>query len=569
MSTFITPYSLAVKLSPYSGKTKALYRDYLQQQSFVKDITDSNTSVQYAISNNVREIIATREQLQENDYELLDSIDSGITEVNQNLATVDETLKSGFSLLSYRLEDISEGIETLTAKCDWGFSRMISEIGRVNDTLNELLAVAKTPAQTWAYNQFEIGRDAMRQELFPEALEAIARAINGFGHQTGYKLEYRFHYNLGIIYLGDVKNTDPTILDLLKAEQSFLSAARYAKADFPFEASIALTAAGWAAYCQTKLPDAENYTLQAIQVDSSSKNPEAYFQIAKIQMRTDRPKDALPHLRQAIEMDRNYMLKAATDPDFLKYNRQVQFLFKKMRQENFIEAESAMKLVRQALQTMRLWHAEGVSLVNDTDNNFNTALDNYRTNTYFGYLNAIEFFVKVQEEANVLIENQKERLASRVGSLYANIKEKRSRISAKAAKFSVQKWHEAETAYKQIAYPLTVAAFSYSDYQNQIDHLTKVNKHYETTEKNTQNMISKSMSNAEVMGKIIGGVWGGIVGSVVGGLIGGVIALLFKAPIFAFIGIIVGFIIVAVNLGSTVGKEWRQNRAEKISKIDK
>jgi len=59
-------------MSPYSGKTKVLYRDYLQQQSFVKDITDSSAKVQYAISENAREIIATREQLQEHGFELLE-----------------------------------------------------------------------------------------------------------------------------------------------------------------------------------------------------------------------------------------------------------------------------------------------------------------------------------------------------------------------------------------------------------------------------------------------------------------------------------------------------------------
>ena len=72
MSTFIRPHSLAVTMSPYSGKTKVLYRDYLQQQSFVGEITDSNAKVQYAISENAREIIATREQLQEHGFELLE-----------------------------------------------------------------------------------------------------------------------------------------------------------------------------------------------------------------------------------------------------------------------------------------------------------------------------------------------------------------------------------------------------------------------------------------------------------------------------------------------------------------
>jgi tetratricopeptide (TPR) repeat protein len=584
MSTFIRPHSLAL-VGPYSGKTKALYRDYLQKHSFVPDITDPIAKVQYAISENTREIIATREQLQEHGFEVLESIDSGIAEVNQTLGEVDQTLKGGFALLSYGLEDVSNGITKLTAKCDWGFSRMIAEIGHVNDTLNELLAVAKTPAQTWAYNQFEIGRDAMRQELYPEALEAILRAISGFGDQTGYKLEYRFHYNLGIIYLGDVNNADSAILDLAKAEQAFLAAARYAKADFPSEASVAFTAAGWAAYCQVKFPEAETHILQAIQLDASSENPEAYFQLAKIQMRTDRPDEALPRLQKAIEMDRNYMLKAATDEDFLKYERPVQDLFEQKRARSAIIAVMTLNMAKKSLEVMKSWHTSEKfpEEAKSIESNFHKAVENFNANTYFGYLDAITPAAQVQNAADALVEAQKDRLSSRVVRLDASIKENRSRLTAKATRFSIQEWQKAEAAYSQIAYPLTFPSFSYGDYQNQIDRLIYVNKLYEKAETSAQSIIDESISIAESKGKVIGGAWAGIVGGIVGAVIGfgvGLVVLIVLSigAIFGFprglaslvtlmiwvLGPVAGCIIGARFGSSEWGRDWRRRREAKV-----
>ena len=59
-------------------------------------------------------------------------------------------------------------VNRLNAKFDWGFSQLIAGIGRTNDSLEELIATAKTPAETWAYEQHEIARDAIRRELYPE-----------------------------------------------------------------------------------------------------------------------------------------------------------------------------------------------------------------------------------------------------------------------------------------------------------------------------------------------------------------------------------------------------------------
>lgn len=365
-----------------------------------------------------------------------------------------------------------------------------------------------------------------------------------------------------------------------------MAAARYAKADFPSEASIAFTAAGWAAYCQTKFPDAETHTQQAIQLDASSKNPEAYYQLAKIQMRTDRPADALPRLRKAIEMDRNYMLKAATDPDFLKYNRQMESLFEEMRKASVIEAKKAVAQILKSVEVMRSWHTDEKfsNQTQSVEHDFRKVSDSFETSTYFGCLDAIQFSPKVKDEADALVKEQKDLLSAKVARLAALMEENRSRISIKVKIYGVQKWQEAEAAHSQITYPLTFPSFSYGDYQNQIDRLSYVNKLYEASETSVQNKFDESISSAELSGKISGGIMGGMVGCLVGGVLGEIVAIIVGTSIsfnflgnwnshpdwgslflgFGVFGLVFGCVMGAVIGSSRWGKEWRRKREEEI-----
>jgi tetratricopeptide (TPR) repeat protein len=508
MSKYISPYALNV----IGNANPITYRDYLQNAEFVKDITDSSAEVQYTISEKSREMIATNTQLQERGFALLESID--------------DTLKDGFEMVGYKLDDVSDEVRGLGAKLDWGFSQMISEIGRVNDTLTELLAIAKTPAQTWAYNQFEIGRDAMRQELYAEALESISRAANGFGDQTGYKLEYRFHYNLGILYLGSVKNTDPTILDLAKAEQAFLLSARYAKADFPLEASVSFTAAGWAAYCQGKMKEAENYTQQALQIDS--KNCEAFFKLAKIQMHTDRPDVAISNLRKAIELDSNYMVIASqTDADFLKYESEVQALFAEMKKQLANRVETALAETEKSIKYMHNWHTEENFPweTHSAEDFFRDAKAQSETKTYFGYLKALELVKNAEAAAYAAKDAQKKKLAILAEQALEQTKQTRSRISGNNIPISSrEKWEEAERLFYP-AQQFSIELKSYEHYQNQIQGLSKIRSLYLDVEENVKRGIQNIKSDAEKRRKTLGGILYGSCGFVIGVIVGLILAL--------------------------------------------
>jgi formylglycine-generating enzyme len=289
------------------------YRQYLQNQAFVKDATAAMRSAARdtagAIGASTRSILVAQ------------------SEATDRLV---EAQMEATQLTADGLDRVAVAIDDLHSCFRWGFSQMLAGIGAMNDSLQSLIRVAKTPAQTAAYEQFEIARDAFRQQLFGECLEALGRAINGDHTSPGYKLEWRFHELEAIVRLG-FGGCDVSLVDPARSEQSFLLAARYAKTDSPKEAARAFLSAGWAAFIRKNLPDALRHTEAAIQLDD--RLGEALFQAAKVRMALGQPGQALPVLRQAIELDRGYAVKAAGDSVFQQFSPDLDAFLAALRSE--------------------------------------------------------------------------------------------------------------------------------------------------------------------------------------------------------------------------------------------
>lgn len=223
-----------------------------------------------------------------------------------------------------------EAIDDLDSTFRWGFGQVIGILGGMSTSLADLVRTAKTPAQTAAYEQFEIARDAFRKRLYAECLEALGKAISGDHTSPRYKLEWRFHQLVGVVRLG-FPGCDVDLVDPALAEQSFLLATRYARADGPADAARALFSAGWAAFVQNKLAEALQHTEGAVAIDATF--AEALFQSAKVRMAQGDPDAALPVLRRAIDLDNGYATRAAGDDVFRQYVKSVDAFLEAMRNE--------------------------------------------------------------------------------------------------------------------------------------------------------------------------------------------------------------------------------------------
>jgi tetratricopeptide (TPR) repeat protein len=300
------------------------YPQYLQNQAFVKDVTAAMRSAAHdtagAIGTSTRSILVGIEQ----------GADRTVAAQREATERLVEAQMEAAQLTAEGLGRVAGAIDDLHSCFRWAFSQMLVGIGAMNDSLQSLIQIAKTPAQTAAYEQFEIARDAFRQQLFGECLEALGRAINGDHTSPGYKLEWRFHELEGIVRLG-FAGCDVSLVDPARSEQSFLLAARYAKTDYPKEAARAFLSAGWAAFIRKNLPDALRHTEAAIQLDG--RLGEALFQAAKVRMALGQPGQALPVLRQAIELDRGYAVKAAGDSVFQQFSPDLDAFLAALRSE--------------------------------------------------------------------------------------------------------------------------------------------------------------------------------------------------------------------------------------------
>ena len=417
-------------MSHYVYGTRVSYADYLQAKSFVTDIQRGQRGIEHAVSKQTREIVASQEELHAQEMKLHGS---GFGQLSENLEGI-----------AFRLDKIHGAIKDLDATFHWGFTKMLASMGRLNDSLEQLIAIAKTPAQTWAYNQYKIARDAMRKELYPEALESLNNAISGLGSNPGYKLEYRFHHTKGIILLGSVDNCDQRLLDLPQAEQSFLTAARYARTDYQKDAGLAFLAAGWSAYCQGKMEEAIAHTQDAIRMHPNF--AEALFQLAKINMYLSKVDIALPLLGKAITSDRNYSLKAAADGDFQKHSESLRIFLDQCRSQARDAAQDAIRLADREIPRLREWHADEASKVDhDTAiSNLRLAHDCFAHRTFYGYLDAREKAEIANTTAQRATQTQQSALRKKRDQLLHEINETRNRVQARAQDHSPSTWTEAE-----------------------------------------------------------------------------------------------------------------------------
>ena len=349
-------------MSNYVWGSHLSHADYLQAKSFVSDMKsatrEAGRKVSMDISRQTRDIIASNESLHREHIEMLN-------------ASTDRTvgaLNDGFERLSYSMDagfdQISSGISELNATFHWGFGAILASIGHMNDTLSELVKIAKTPVQTVAFNHFEIARDAFRQGLYRESLEELDKAISGDHTSAGYKLEWRFHQMKGTIQLG-FADCDMSLYDLPKAEESFLAAARYGKTDYPHDAGRAFLSAGWAAYCQGKMKEALAHTEQAMTLHPDM--GEVLFQASKVQMALGDVESALPLLAKAIDIDRFYALKAAGDGDFQLHDAQLRSFLEALRKEKY---RQCVPKVKAALDRIK-----GFELAPGTENRLQVFLD--------------------------------------------------------------------------------------------------------------------------------------------------------------------------------------------------
>lgn len=291
------------------------YKDYLAQQ-YLKENMD------VVVAKNVREAVGSVEDIYKRNT---DRITSGLTDIQCRIDRTNDNLEE----ISFGLDGIQGTLDVINGNIVSGFQALfvqaeelndsLAHIGRCIDELNrgvdELIEIGRTPVQIWAYNHYEIARDAARRRLFPEALEAVNFAISGNSQHTGLKTDYRFHHLRGVLLLGipgEPHSAD--LVDLKAAENSFLLAARYAHHDNLVEEAQALVGAGKAAYAEGRLGDAQEHYIASLKADP--KCGEANYQMARLFVHANDERGIEHYLSSAFNVHWSFAMRAAEDAQF-------------------------------------------------------------------------------------------------------------------------------------------------------------------------------------------------------------------------------------------------------------
>lgn len=262
-----------------------------------------------------------------------------------------ESLEAIFGSLSHPSNGLLDptGIR-LSAAFTWSRGEVLASMGGMLVPTDELMAEARSQAQSEAVQLFQVAREAFLERYFTESLEALNGALDtGSSLNTAGRLVWRIHLLRALVLLGSVDNTDPQIINPPQAEQSFLMAARYARSDYPLDAARALLGAGWAAYVQEngeanyRMRAAMTYTDEAHDLDSDL--AEAQFQSAKFRMAVGETDPALHSLRWLPVKERVMLLKASADGDFKRYIGKLEGFLSALREEQLTKIQSEVSPV--------------------------------------------------------------------------------------------------------------------------------------------------------------------------------------------------------------------------------
>lgn len=317
------------------------YQQTLETHRLIKDVTkaqrESGAETIKAMDVNTRQLLfgmaAGADQISESLKRSSGDITQSITKFSASINGINESINGvneSINGMNSSLAAMNASLGQISSSFRWGFGQILGILGGMSDELNTLVKIAKTPAQTAAYEQFDIARDAFRQGLYPECLEALDRAIHGDHNSTGYKLEWRFYNLIGIVRLG-FNGCDTDLVDLEKSEKAFLLAARYAKANAPSDAARAMLAAGRAALVQSNYRQAMEYSVSAIELDEGL--AEGFYQAAQASMMLQDYDTGFEILRRAIDSDINYLIKAGGDALFTQQQSILDSFIVSMRDE--------------------------------------------------------------------------------------------------------------------------------------------------------------------------------------------------------------------------------------------
>ena len=240
---------------------------------------------------------------------------------------------------------LESGFEELRAEFEWGFTSMvdrmdtqIKELSQIAASLDAIHKTTRSPLLNQARELFQLAQEHRRMGLLDNALETYLKA------EQKNDVDFPLQFQIGKLFLYGC-DEDYNVIDLPRAENHLLLAARYADAEkntFPqwneycgqayFHAAVAAylvgeqeQAAGHSDSMRSCLERALGYLAKA-QILWPRFTEIVYTQ-AKCYALLGNKQEALERFQILSDRDRRYCAKASKDADFTAFHSEIKGLF--------------------------------------------------------------------------------------------------------------------------------------------------------------------------------------------------------------------------------------------------
>lgn len=337
--------------------SKLSWQQYLQASSFIKDIQGqirrSSSKQQVAITAQTREIIASREALAKKFGAGFDAMSS--------------TLDRGLADITEAINETTNAVESLRSTFEYNMALMIEQMQLQSQAMMGMLqqmeavhATLKSPTITQAREFYQIGCDRLQKGLPDKALEAFLESAKRDD------ANFMTQLMIGKLYLYGV-TADCNVVNLDRAEEHLLAAARYARAEIPRLPDAhrflgeALLHASIASYAQANDHQLNGNKAEATRLlrlsldlaqqarEASPQLSESHYHHAKYAALLGDGSTAAQSLERAVAMDENYCIKADADRDFRFVRHEINDLFVRMRTESGGEVQQKVRHVEALL----------------------------------------------------------------------------------------------------------------------------------------------------------------------------------------------------------------------------
>ena len=363
-------------MSNYS-RSVMKWENYLQANTIAENIDKSlkrhSSSINSSISNASQEII-----------------DSNIASQEE----ITRVLQHGFDAAVDAIGKVGESVESLRADFNYAMGEVLWKLELVQGTLTDILnEIRLAEFEREARSLRERAEDAYKNGWYKESLSDFLE-VEKLNYQ-----DFAVLFSIANIYFyhGTEYEDDHKEPSMEKALAYYLKSAKYSAPKSRKHAAKSYLFSGWICYLLEKDKEALDYTSKAIELNPDL--AEACFQKAKILMCLNAPDKALMPLRKAIEISRDYSIKAIMDPDFKNYDTEVQRLLDEMRTEAQKVAQEALADAEDQIENItkidmggrfnfKFFYGDEIKTVTSE---MAKATHSFRSDTLYGYLDTIPF----------------------------------------------------------------------------------------------------------------------------------------------------------------------------------